>query len=260
MKMIIAVQARNGSTRLLNKSMYPIDNKPIIWHIFNNIKKIQEEWGKLLKIELGLCTTREDEDSVLVEHAKMFHVRKIIRGKPLHLWEQFYDISRPYDFVMRVCGDQPFVNIKMAGELLKMVYINNSDYDYYGWSTAKGIPVIQTDMGITTEIIKTKSFNTRVQLNGKYMEHVTSCFYENKKYKSKFIEIPKAITDAKINLSLDYRQDWLKLNKIYTELRGRTQNLPSLMEWFLVNKTNINIRSKKPYKGLKHMGVSWEHI
>tara|TARA_R100000808_G_scaffold502_2_gene2543 strand:- start:2410 stop:3207 length:798 start_codon:yes stop_codon:yes gene_type:complete len=262
MKVLIVLQARNASTRFKNKSLYPIGNISAISHHLEKMVKLKEVCQNLIKIDLGLCTTGFSEDDILVHYAKKFHVKQIVRGKPLHLWEQFYDIVPGYKFFMRICGDQPFFNLKMAEHLLNVLY-QNEEHDYYSWVTNNNIPIMQTKIGLGTEIVRSSKLNTRVQFNQNYMEHLTPKFYLEKGHKTKFIEIPEFITKSKVSLSIDYLEDWIIANKCYYELKEKTQDLKVLSQWFMKNKIANSLlqgrnKAKEKYRGNKYKGEKWE--
>ena len=73
-------------------------------------------------VSVGWCTTRKKEDDVLVDWANYFEFDEIIRGEPLEMIDQYLDLCNgDYDYCMRICGDQPFLNLSMASDLVDLM-------------------------------------------------------------------------------------------------------------------------------------------
>ena len=87
MKKGILISCRTASKRLPNKAVLPINKKPSIFYLFENLN------NSIYKDNLILCTTNLPSDDVLVDLAKEKSI-KIFRGSSedkLKRWDDCCD-------------------------------------------------------------------------------------------------------------------------------------------------------------------------
>ena len=63
MKILAVVQARMGSKRLPGKVMLNIENKPMIGHIYDSLKKVKYLY------DIVLATTKDKKNDILVSYS-----------------------------------------------------------------------------------------------------------------------------------------------------------------------------------------------
>ena len=69
-KITVMIQARTSSSPLPGKVLSKIENKPMIWHVINRVKKIKSIQ------QIALITTREKSDQVLLKIAEENNLEK----------------------------------------------------------------------------------------------------------------------------------------------------------------------------------------
>ncbi len=167
MKAITIIQARMGSTRLPGKMLLPLNGKPVIQWVFEAAKDITHEcW---------LATTDLREDHLLADWAHDAGLA-VHRGSPDNVFARFVAICNHADpdYVVRLCGDCPFVNGKATRALLEHTICAGADYGTY--VTADGVPLIQTQSGIAGEAAKVGPL-LRCPPDQNTREHVTYHLY-----------------------------------------------------------------------------------
>lgn len=222
MKLMIGLQARMGSTRLGNKMLRPIGRNPLFHVMAKKCMDLKFMFQGDVDVSVGLCTTRKKEDDVLVDWANYFEFDEIVRGKPLELIDQYLDLCDDgYDYCLRICGDQPLLNLSMSGDLLSLMK-KKMGWDYYSFCTAEGIPVMQTKIGVGAEIfsvykLKQKAINLSGKEYKEYQEHVTPIFYKKGSLDNVcFLKLPSIM--SKVQTAIDQRSDMKKVNKLIKQI------------------------------------------
>ena len=125
MKILSLIPARMGSSRFPGKPMKPILGKPMIGHVFDNVKK-----NKLIN-ELAVATCdKEIFDYITSIGGKAVmtsdsHERASDRcAEALLVLES--KIKENYDIVVMVQGDEPMVHHDMISEALKPMIENSN--------------------------------------------------------------------------------------------------------------------------------------
>ena len=216
MKLMIGLQARMGSTRLANKMLRPIGRNPMFHVMAKKCMDLKFLFQGEAEVSVGLCTTRKKEDDVLVDWANYFEFDEIIRGEPLEMIDQYLDLCNgDYAYCMRICGDQPCLNLSMASDLVESMK-KNMGWDYYSFCTAEGIPIMQTKVGVGTEIFSVYKLKQKVGQNENWIdhkEHVTSLFYHQESLDNvSFLKLPPIM--SKIATAVDSRKDIKTVNKL----------------------------------------------
>ena len=148
MSLGIIIQARTGSTRLPNKMILPFyEGKGILETILMRLKN-----GKL-DVPIVLATTTQPSDDILEEIGKRQNVF-VFRGSSENVLDRFINATESHKFskIIRICADNPFLDI----EALKF-QINSfekSNVDYWCYSLSDQTPSIKTHYGFWTEGVK----------------------------------------------------------------------------------------------------------
>ncbi|MBP7654615.1 hypothetical protein KA977_14425 [Candidatus Dependentiae bacterium] len=210
------VQARMGSTRLKNKSIIDFNGKPLITVIFSRLKLAK-------KINLiVLATSVNKEDDILAEYAENSGI-KVIRGDAENVLSRFIEAEKKYfsDLSLRITGDNPLIAFDYLDNFIDFTIDNNLDY-----SSIKGLP-----LGLGAEIYVSKKLLEfyNENLEWYYKEHVTPYFYKNEKiYKIRHFNINYQWND--VRLTVDTKEDYIVVSKIYTELYNHLNREPSTNE------------------------------
>ena len=204
--MLIIIQARTNSQRFPKKVLYKLENKPIIVHVLDRLKKSK------FKNNLIVATSDKSSDDRLVQLLKKKKI-KIYRGNLKNVSERLYEtaLKLKEKYFVRVSGDSPVIDVKILDKLIEIFKKKKySNYDIITNVFPKTFP-----KGMSFEIIKREIISKNMKfMTENEKEHVTKYFYKNsEKFNIKNLE---NFNKKKYNLdlTLDKKID-LKRIKIY---------------------------------------------
>lgn len=216
------IQARLGSTRLPNKIVIPFYNGFSIFEIL--IEKLKTNFSGL---QIILATSTNSENDILEEIATKKDIL-VFRGDENDVLKRFIDSAEYYntDKIIRICSDNPFLDVT---ELRRLVsFVEENDYDYVSFDI-EGTPSIKTHFGFWAEFV---TLNTLKEVNIMtslvlYHEHVTNYIYEHPdRFNIHFLKPNKnVIGRSDIRMTLDTEQDFKILTNIYTALSKSNDQL-----------------------------------
>ena len=119
------IQCRYNSTRLPGKILKQLAyNYTCLDHIIDRLK--------LLNIPIIIATTDEVEDKEIVVHYinKYFNDNNVslFQGSKLNIAKRLYEASEDYQYILRVTGDDLFLDIDVARKMLEVAMLHNQDY------------------------------------------------------------------------------------------------------------------------------------
>ena len=208
MNIVAIVQARLGSSRLPGKVMKKICGKTVLGHVYERLKL-----SKYLN-DIVIATTDKDEDKKIIGLCEELGINYFV-GSEDDVLSRYYNCAKKYniDLVVRITSDCPLIDSKVLDEMLNF-YINNK----YDLVTNAGAEIYRTyPRGLDIEIF---SFNllkiAYLKANQNYeKEHVTPYIYENG-FNIYYYKNDKNY--SKYRLTLDTKEDFELINKIYYEL------------------------------------------
>lgn len=220
--MICIIQARTGSVRLPKKVLLRIGNISILQRIINSLKEI-----KTLK-KIVVATSNLEKDQKIVKVCKKNNI-DFFKGSEKNVASRFYYIlsKSKSKYFLRINGDSPFIDAQLISEMIK---INNfSKYDIITNVYKRTFP-----KGQSIEFIKKNFFliNYKKFKYKRHFEHVSSFFYE-KNIKCKIYNYTNKENFSDVNLSVDTKEDFLKLKKIYEKLKSKKINYKNLIQEYL---------------------------
>lgn len=213
--LIVIIQARMGSTRLPKKMTLDFYQSKGILEIL--IEKLQSIFHKN---QIVLATTTNITDNVLEDIAKSKNIL-FFRGNEENVLKRFIDCANYYgkQKIIRVCADNPFLDLNLLLELLSKV--ENDNYDYVSYEVS-GIPAIKTHYGFFCEFVLLDALlkvanTTKEQL---YLEHVTNYIYSHpESFRIKWLQAPEIISNEKnVRLTIDTIDDFNTVKSIYHKL------------------------------------------
>ncbi|EQK42307.1 cytidylyltransferase family protein [[Clostridium] bifermentans ATCC 638] len=214
MNIVAIVQARLGSSRLPGKVMKKICKKTVLEHVYERLKL-----SKYLN-DIVIATTDKDEDKKIIGLCEELGINYFI-GSEDDVLSRYYNCAKKYnvDTVVRITSDCPLIDSKVLDEMLSF-YINNK----YDLVTNAGAEIYRTyPRGLDIEIFSFNLLKTAyLNANQNYeKEHVTPYIYEN----GFNIHYYKNNKDySKYRLTLDTKEDFELINKIYCELYNDNHN------------------------------------
>jgi len=215
----IIIQARSTSTRLPQKVILPFFEKDTIIDII--IKKLQQ-----VNLPIVLATTSNDADTPIANIGQALGVN-IYRGDEHDVLSRFAEVAEQYDFdyVIRVCADNPFISLKWLRKMIAAV--QNKEFDYFSFSYGDK-PVILTHFGIFAEMVKATAFRKIEQHTADmfYKEHVTNYLYQHPDIFDVLLsDIKDAVNwDENMRLTIDTANDWEVAKTIYHSLYRKYGN------------------------------------
>lgn len=200
------IQIRLESTRLPGKVLLPITDKlPLVDVLHHRIRRSQYYSPQ----NTCFLTTKSPADDTLAAHFKK-KTWQFLRGDEENVFSRFSEACRRFqpDYFFRICADNPLIESRFMDQLVHT--IDNADYDYLSFATPDATPVIKTHYGFFAELVRADTFQQVDQSNLKQAarEHVTPLFYENPdRFKIKLLEMPEALVDDRIRLTVDTQAD-----------------------------------------------------
>jgi len=210
LKVILIIQARCASSRLLNKVLTPIGKKPLLSHIIDFIK-----FSKLID-EIIVATTTNNEDDEIEKLCQKKNV-ECFRGSDLDALDRYYECAKFYkgDIVVRMTGDNPLVDPNIIDNIIKIFKENN--YDYVSNTIQKTFPIGFSSCEVFTfSILKQLHENQKDPMS---REHITWHIRKNPHlYRIKEFLAPKHLQRPLWRLTVDYKEDLDLMSEIFSRL------------------------------------------
>lgn len=219
-KITFIIQARTGSTRLRDKMVLPFFNQKTILELI--LEKLLDRFEKN---QIVVATTINPKDNILELAAVRYGV-SFFRGDENNVLKRFIDCANHYKvhYIVRVCADNPFLDIDLLCELIESIDLNTTEYCSY---RIKDIPAIKTHFGffaeyVTLDALEKVYANTNDSL---YLEHVTNFIYTNPNIFSIYWKkVPISIeNNIGVRLTVDTIEDFETCKLIYKDLISKQQ-------------------------------------
>lgn len=218
----IIIQARTGSTRLPRKMILPFyGNEGIFSLILNRLTSIID------KNNIILATSINENNDVLIDIAKNYSVN-YFRGSENDVLQRFIDAAIDFNAekIIRVCADNPFLDLEYLNFLLDN--FEKSNCDYMSFSTSKGTPTIKTHYGFWAEAVTLNALKKVKSMTDEniYHEHVTNFIYANPDiFNIIFFNIPEEIENHDdIRLTIDTQVDFDIQKEIFNIVYKKNPN------------------------------------
>ena len=207
----IILQARMDSKRFHGKMMCNLAGIPLIEYVYRRCR--------LSSIKRVLiATSYESSDNILYNYCKENNIT-IVRGNLNNVLERYIRTAEMIGalYIVRVCGDTPFVDISLMEELLNLLINEKLDYVSLNRQTcAFGF----YSEAVSLSAIKKAYTSTK---NSDDLEHVTKFILDNKeRFLTKFIDMdlnPDFIKN--VRLTIDFPEDIQVANYIIDELLNK---------------------------------------
>jgi len=223
----IIIQARTGSTRLPNKMKLPFYEGESVLELM--LKKLKTKYSPS---QIIVATTTATRDDVIEEMGQAAGV-KIFRGSEQDVLSRFVEAANHFGFdkIVRICSDNPFLDIDGLWSLTERFMCSSTDYLSYALSD--GTPTIKTHYGFWAECVTLDALQRVQQMTNEslYHEHVTNYIYTHRDlFSCEFIAIPNFLEqNKKIRLTLDTAEDFALQQEIYKAL-ATPNHFPTLTE------------------------------
>ena len=169
------VQARTGSSRLPNKVLMEIKNRPILWYVVHRLKKAQQIQ------DIIIATTENPQDDIIQELCDDWNL-KCHRGSEDDVLDRYYEAAKKYDVenIVRVTADCPLIDFRVVDEVIG--YFQSASCDYASNTLERGYPD-----GMDTEVFTFSALEKawKAATLKSEREHVTPYIWENSTLRGK---------------------------------------------------------------------------
>ncbi len=195
----IIIQARMGSSRLPGKVLKKIGDKNILEHILFRLKRLEHD------VKVVIATSDLAKDDELELFCKQNDIN-CFRGSEQDVLSRYYLCAKEYkfDYIVRLTGDNPFVDIEELDNLINLHISTKADY-------SRSFAVLPKGIGSEIFIFEAleKSFFYGKKEN--HLEHVNEYIEENEyKFKISELSVIKDKNRPDISLTVDTLQDYKK--------------------------------------------------
>ena len=233
----VFIPVRLSNTRLPNKAMKLVDEKPIILYLIERLQKSSKVRNVVV------CTTTNESDEPLISLLEKMKIL-VFRGNEKDILMRYLDASKKFDtdFVISVDGDDIYTDPSYVDKIISIFEKNNYDY----------VDMVKFPFGIASVGIKVSSLEKICKLkNTDDTETGYRLFFtENKIFKIYELKPPDNFLFPKnLRLTLDYEEDLLLAKKIFKEL-GNDFHLSDILQLFKNSPDLLKITEnlEKKYK------------
>ena len=205
----VIIQSRTSSVRFPGKMMQQLAGIPLVEYVYRRCRSSSLE-------KVILTTSHEPSDDLLYGYCRKKGIT-VMRGSLDNVLERFIQAAGAAcaEYVVRVCGDTPFVDIALFEELARLAVAENLDY--------AACDRFSCAAGFYSEAVSVAALKKTLELTQEKedLEHVTKFILNNKsRFNTRFIETdlnPESIRD--IRLTIDFPADIERANSIVNELK-----------------------------------------
>ena len=240
-KIIAIIQARMESSRLPGKILLPLADKPLIGHVIERTKSIQGISNTILAVP------QTKINDALKKIAAEYEV-DFFQGEETNVLDRYYNAAINYDcdYVIRVTGDNPFLDVQFANDTVKRTLEENADI-----CSPQDLP-----LGVGVEIISMTSLKAAYnEANLPHqLEHVSPFIKENPER----FKIVKFNTDFKcdfenLRLTVDTQED-LEFAQIISQslYKGTPYSIADIVNFLKLNRELLLINSQVKQRPMTH--------
>lgn len=200
-RVITLIQARMKSTRLPQKVLCLIEDKPMIEHVIERVKKAK------IPDEILICTSTHPDDRVLIEIAERNKIGWFA-GSEEDVLDRFIQAAEKTkaDVVVRTSGENPLIDPLYLDRAVREHLELGMEY-----TSLKGFP-----SGVKSEVISVEALEKAHALadNPEKSEYMTLYFAQDF-FKVHFIEAGERLRRVHYRLTIDTPEDLKLMRKIY---------------------------------------------
>lgn len=221
MKIAIIVQARLGSTRLPGKILKPFYKDEVLLSV------LLEKLHMVKNVPVIVATSTDSNNDKLATF--LLERRELVfRGSENDVLNRFISTASFFgiDGIIRICSDNPFIDVGGLMELIETASKNSPDYVGF---RINGLPSILTHFGFWGEYVKLSALEDverKTEPNTPAHEHVTIHVYKNpNEYKCIWIDAPSFLQGRDdIRLTIDTEEDFRNAQIVYSDLMLKNKN------------------------------------
>lgn len=207
--LLIIIQVRMGSSRLMGKSMLQLGKYKLIeWVLIRLLDFYHRD-------NIYIATTDSAQDDILIELVSAFGVN-IFRGSENNVFSRFKKIAESNNAcqnIVRVCADNPFISANLIAEKLKYKQVSKLEYCH----SLRLLPNYPFIDGLGSEVFSSHLFKQidERKLENFHLEHVTSSFsLIGVDFNTSGLPTPPEYCFPEISLDIDTRQDYISITRL----------------------------------------------
>ena len=209
MMILAIIQARLGSERFPRKVLQKLQGKTILEHIVDFL-----QYSNLIN-KTVVATTNLAEDDELIEYLKKKKIH-YFRGNSFNVLERYYKCSKFFngDIIVRITADNPLLDPFIIDDAINISLKTRCDY-------VTNLLHRTFPIGYSIEILTSSLLEQLYQKMNSNLdkEHVTySLRQKPERYNIKEIFTPKGLERPSWRLTVDYKEDYQLMEKIFSKL------------------------------------------
>lgn len=233
-KIYVCLQVRTSSKRMPYKCLLPIKNTESIKILINRIKS--------KKYSLNILTSNDPSDDFLVKKIKDANC-KIYRGDLDNVYKRFLNFSKKLsqdDIIVRVTGDNIFINQNLINEVVR--YLKKKNYNYVSIDRKKS----KLPYGISVEAFNVKTFRKWNAISDYEKEHVTPRILKHEKNIG-FFHKKNSKNFYNLSCTMDTIFDYHKISLCFEKSKSLKKNYIDLCDILKNIKKNQIDQKKEKY-------------
>lgn len=212
---VILAQARMGSSRLPGKMLMPLAGRPLLAWILEGAR------ASRLAQQVVLCTSLKAENQPLAELARGMGVA-VFRGSEDDVLGRFIAAGRLHEavWVVRVCGDNPFVN---GGQIDRLItFFAQGGWDYACNHVPRGGNNYPDGLGAEITTLALLEEAARQSADPRDREHVTRYLVlRPERFSQGLPPAPPEMAYPQVKLDIDTPEDYQRMQRLALTLGER---------------------------------------
>lgn len=206
------IQARTTSSRLPNKVLMNIEEKPMVLRVIQRVKQAKT----LKQIILAIPEGRDNDP---LEYFARENKVLCYRGSENDVLSRYYEAAKKFDAktIVRITADCPFIDPKVIDQAVRAHQREKADY-------TSNVIERTFPRGFGVEVFSFKALEKAYyEAEGNYRrEHVTPYFFENPTlFKLHNVKAKKELNRPELRLTVDTQEDFALTEKIYSHFKNR---------------------------------------
>ncbi len=228
-RIVATIEARMTSSRLPGKVLMPAGGKPLLQILIERLKRVKE----LDKIIIATTTNIDDDPIALL--GKELSV-EIFRGSEEDVLGRVCGALRATDadICVEITGDCPLIDPQIVSEAITE-YMRTKETNFY---ISNSDPHRSVPAGLDVQVFSAESLYRLESetIDPLDREHVSYGFYcpeTDDRWKPRFITHSSCIGGEELIITLDYREDYELIKRLYEELSQKNPffSAQDIIDW-----------------------------
>ena len=241
------VAVRLNSKRLEKKAFLSLYYRKVIHRLIERIKD-----SKYLN-DIAICTSTHKLDNDIANFSKKNNI-KVFRGSEKNVMSRFLIAGKNLkaNHIVRITGDNPLTDPKIMDSLIKNHLKNNNEYTF-----SSSAPV-----GTSSEIIK---FDTLIKCYDYLIDPNSSEYMSWMLNRPDVFKVEDVLFSGpllkfnNIIFTLDEKNEYLNLKKIYNNFKGKPPSLIKIIDWIIKNPNlHSKMTKQKKLKKIKNINCKFK--